>query len=658
MEKTIALLKQHDELAIIDTPLDIYLEIPHLAYIEVKKPHGGKALLFTKPVDRARGVEFDIPVLMNVFGSFRRTELIATMPPESIAAIIKDLLNLAPPKGFKAMLSALKRYAIIRYTLPKLVRHSSAQAVRYMSDSIDLYKLPILTTWEHDSAPFITMGQVYTQSLDGKRKNLGLYRLQVHSKSTLGLHWQIHKDSTHFFHEYKNAGQKMPVAIALGGDPLYTWCGQAPLPHGVYELMLYGLIKRERPRLVRCLTTPLSVPESADIIIEGYVDPKVLLDEGPFGDHTGFYTPIEPYPVLEITAITHKPSPIYPATVVGKPPLEDKYMGYLTERVFLPLLQTSAHGLLDYNMPENGVFHNLILAKIAPQYPGHAKQIMHAFWGVGQMSFVKHAIFVGDDAPELTDYPALLRYVLDRFSTSRIIISEGVCDALDHASPEYAYGGKLGLDVSAVLDSGVDSGRQDKSGSGAGFALLSDEELCLAMRNALESNQIASAQIALVRQYGTECATPIAIIGVERDSRLLDSVGVFGALVDSLRIGIFVDSHKNDLENPYMLLWRIVNNIDAKRDVRVQGEQVFIDATDKLGRATHPRAWPKETDCSLEVIQALREKGFAIDDRLLHDFHICHSPKTAESNTNSYVDSGLDSRLNSRADSVPKSSAK
>ena len=636
MEKTIELFTQHDELTIIDTPLDIHLEIPHLAYLEVKKPGGGKALLFTKPVDRARGVEFDIPVFMNVFGSFKRTELIATQPPESIAALIKSLLNLAPPKGFKAMLSALKRYSILRFTLPKLVRHSSAQAVRYMGDVINLYKLPILTTWKHDSAPFITMGQVYTQSLDGKRKNLGLYRLQVHGKSTLGLHWQIHKDSTHFFHEYKKAGQKMPVTIALGGDPLYTWCGQAPLPHGIYELMLYGLIKRKRPRLVRCLTNPLSVPADVDIIIEGFVDTSKMLDEGPFGDHTGFYTPIEPYPVLEITAITHKPRPIYPATVVGKPPLEDKYMGYLTERVFLPLLQTSAHGLLDYNMPENGVFHNLILAKIAPQYPGHAKQIMHAFWGVGQMSFVKHAIFVGEDAPELTDYPNLLCYILNRFSTRRILISEGVCDALDHASPEYAYGGKLGLDATAPLDShtqGQESKKlQNPKDSHIQLQPISDEALLVAIRNALDSRAVG-VRVTLVRQYGMQCATPIAVIGVEgADSRLLDDVEVWGVLADCLRIGVFVDVQKNDLDNPYMLVWRVVNNIDAKRDVRVLGEQVFIDARDKLESATHPRAWPMETDCSPEVIQALREKGFAIEEQMLHDFHICHSPTTPESN--------------------------
>ena len=652
MEATIALLAKHNELETIDIPLDIYLEIPQLAYIEAKRANGGRALLFTNPM---RGEQpCAMPVLMNVFGSFKRIELIATKSPEAIASRIKDLLNLAPPKGLKGLLNALRRYSVLRFAIPKYVSKSSAQEVRYLGEEVDLYKLPILTTWESDSAPFITMGQVYTQSLDGSKKNLGLYRLQVHSRNELGLHWQIHKDSTHFFHEYKRAGEKMPVTIALGGDPLYTWCAQAPLPHGAYELMLYGVIKDKRVEVVRSLTNPLSVPSGVDIIIEGYVDTTRLKDEGPFGDHTGFYTPIEPYPVLEITAITHKSKPIYPATIVGKPPLEDKYMGYLTERVFLPLLQTSAHGLLDYNMPENGVFHNLILAKLAPQYPGHARQLMHAFWGVGQMSFVKHAIFVGEDAPDLSDYPALLKYVLDRFSVKGLVVSEGVCDALDHASPEYAYGGKLGLDVA-------------------------DKELVEQMRVVSDCELLArlkevDSRVEIVRQYGAGARVRVAIVGLNgvgsvdchaASAARNDGVGVdchaennarndskttasenkdstqaslaitlesfaraCSGVSEMMKIAILVDSWKNDLDNPYMLVWRIVNNIDAKRDVLIQGEQVFIDARDKPQSPAHPRAWPKETDCSKEVIERLKQKGFSIDEQLLHRFHICGSPAT------------------------------
>ena len=688
MEATIALLQRHNELETIDTPLDIYLEIPQLAYIEAKRANGGKALLFTKPM---RGEQpCAMPVLMNVFGSFKRVELIATKTPEAIATRIKNLLNLAQPKGLKGLLNALRRYSVLRFAIPKYVSKSSAQEVRYLGKEVDLYKLPILTTWESDSAPFITMGQVYTQSLDGSKKNLGLYRLQVHSRNELGLHWQIHKDSTHFFHEYKRAGEKMPVTIALGGDPLYTWCAQAPLPHGAYELMLYGVIKDKRVEVVCSLTNPLSVPSGVDIIIEGYVDTTRLKDEGPFGDHTGFYTPIEPYPVLEITAITHKSKPIYPATIVGKPPLEDKYMGYLTERVFLPLLQTSAHGLLDYNMPENGVFHNLILAKLAPQYPGHARQLMHAFWGVGQMSFVKHAIFVGEDAPDLSDYPAVLKYVLDRFSVKGLVVSEGVCDALDHASPEYAYGGKLGLDVAekelveqmrVVSDCELLARLKECIRGRVGFLAKNGDcggepAVITTQGNSLDSpckapflaqkscreqiglqtiqdcasgttiprvleeekwakNENADSGVEIVRQYGAGARVRVAIVGLnsmghkaEGAITLESFARACSGVSEMMKIAILVDSWKNDLDNPYMLVWRIVNNIDARRDVLIQGEQVFIDARDKPQSPAHPRAWPKETDCSKEVIDRLKQKGFSIDEQLLHRFHICGSPAT------------------------------
>lgn len=613
MQQMIDLFAKHGELEIIDTPLDIYLEIPHLAYLEVKKNGGGKALLFTNPIDSKRGKNFSMPVLMNIFGSFKRVELIASNSPESIAKMIKELLNLSPPKGIRGIFSALARFGRLYYTLPKMTKNAPAQTVRFLGKEVDLYSLPILTTWEGDAAPFITMGQVYTQDLNGKKKNVGMYRLQVHSKNELGLHWQVHKDSTHFFNEYKKAGEKMPVSIALGGDALYTWCGQAPLPNGIYELMLYGLIKCARPKVVRCLSNPLSVPSTADIVIEGWVDTSRTKEEGPFGDHTGFYTPIEHYPVLEVSAITMKSKPIYPATVVGKPPLEDKYMGYLTERVFLPLLQMSgASGLVDYNMPENGVFHNLILAKIAPQYYGHARQIMHAFWGVGQMSFVKHAIFVGQEAPPLEDYQALFEYVLNHFSLDSLVFSEGVCDALDHASPSYAYGGKLGIDIST-------------KNSSRDFTLLGDEEL----KNKIQSIMPSAL---LVRQYGTNTQNPIAIIGVKSsfsgDKNLQECVSVLAPLKQYLKIAVFVDEAKNDLDNGYMLLWRVVNNIDARRDICICDEVVYVNACDKSHSPSHPREWPKETDCTKSVIESLRQKGFEIDEEMLHKYHICDSSRT------------------------------
>ncbi len=606
----ITFLQSHNELTIIDEPLDIYLQIPQLAYLEVKKPTS-KALLFTNPICAKSGKTFDIPVLMNIFGSHQRLNLLVDKPIPQIATHIQHLLRFSPPKGIKEIFSRLKELAHLRFVFPKYTKSKGlCQDTIIIGEEINLFNLPILTTWEHDGGAFITMGQVYTQSLDGKAKNLGMYRLQVYDEKHLGLHWQIHKDSQHFFHQYKQAGEKMPVSIALGGDPLYIWCGQAPLPMGIFELMLYGFIRSKKPVLCPCITNPLFVPNDVDIVIEGWVDTTQMRDEGPFGDHTGFYTPIEPYPVLEASAITMRKKPIFPATIVGKPPLEDKYMGYLTERVFLPLLQTTAHGLKDYHMPENGVFHNLIFAKIKPDYPSHSKQIMHNFWGVGQMSFVKHAIFVDENAPELTDYEALGTYILERFSPNNLLITEGICDALDHASPHFAHGGKLGVEAITPVHK-------------PSFIALNDE--CL-----WEKFAPLFPQATALKQYFTHTPNPICIVSVVKQSHLFtdlnENLKGFQALQNCLSIIIFVDSHKNHLTNPYMLTWRIVNNIDAKRDILIVENLVFIDATDKSTCDGHLREWPQDTNCSPSVIATLKKKGLIddIDDEFLEHFGILH----------------------------------
>lgn len=611
MRSYLDLLKEHNLLRVIDEPLDIHLEIPHIAYVEVKKPES-KALLFTRPIDKKSGKEFETPVVMNLFGSDELVKILVG-EVEEIAQSVGEFVQFKPPKGWAQTLAMLPKLARLRHVVPKKLKTKGlCQQVVKQGEEVDLYELPILTTWEKDGGPFITMGQVYTQDLEGRVQNLGMYRLQLYEKNRLGLHWQIHKDSTHFFNQYKAAGQKMPVSIAIGGDPLYTWCGTAPLPYGVFELLLYGFIRGRRAELVSCLTNPLFVPFDADFVIEGWVDTSKMRLEGPFGDHTGFYTPIEPYPELEVSAITHKKNPIYVATVVGKPPLEDKYLGYPTERIFLPLLKTTAPSLIDYYMPENGVFHNLILAKIAPSYPGHAKQIMHAFWGVGQMSFVKHALFVDEDAPSLREDEALMNHVLARFHPSRLLLSDGVCDALDHASPEYALGGKLGVDATGAA-----------LGFDPTFSLLSDEALLGRLRELLP-------EVARVRQIFTDTPSPIALVGVnKKDRSITKALSPLEELQNHLRIVVFVDEEKNDLENLYMILWRVVNNIDAKRDVRLFEKFVSVDATDKGAVDGHLREWPLETDCTKEVIQSLKARGLLeVDEEFERRFHLCGSPKT------------------------------
>lgn len=588
LQKTIDLLKSKDELRIIDTPLDIALEIPHLAYAEVKKTDGGKALLFTHPIDRKSGKSFDIPVVMNLFGSYRRTELLFGREVEGVAAEIEKLLHMKPPQGFKEKIGMLGDLFAMKDIFPKKLKNrGSCQEAVKQGNEVNLYDLPILTTWEEDGGPFITMGQVYTQSLDGGLVNLGMYRLQVYDKNHLGMHWQIHKDSSHFFDQYQRAGKKMPVSIAIGGDPLYTWCATAPLPYGVNELLLYGLIKKESPKLVESITTPLYIPEDVDFVIEGWVDTEKLQLEGPFGDHTGYYTLAEHYPVLEVSAITHRKNPYYLATVVGKPPLEDKYMGWATERVFLPLLKTNASDLIDYHMPENGVFHNLILAKMKPLYKGHAKQFMHIFWGSGQMSFVKHALFFGEDAPKLTNYEALITYALNRFLPKCLFVSEGITDALDHSSPESLVGGKLGIDFTASYSPNAPESIDS--------TLL------------LEKVQLLIPEAVGLTQYMRHTANPITVVSVRKESRSIQNCfSLLEPLKEYVRIVIFVDEAKNDIHNPYMLLWRVTNNIDAARDLYKSDVIVAIDGTTKTKVDGFEREWPGDVECTPSVIERLK----------------------------------------------------
>ena len=604
MKKTINLLKQHNELRVIDEELDIYLEIPHIAYAEVKKEDGGKAILFINVIDKKTGRKFEEPVLMNIFGSYKRCELLFGRTIESVADEITKLLHMKSPAGIVEKISMASELFLLKNIFPKRLKgKGECQQIKYLDDEVDLYKMPILTTWEQDGGAFITMGQVYTQSLDGAMVNLGMYRLQVYDKNHLGMHWQIHKDSSHFFDQYQKAGKKMPVSIAIGGNPLYTWCATAPLPYGVNELLMYGLITKTPAQLVKSLTTPLYTPKDVDYVIEGWVDPNRLKMEGPFGDHTGYYTLQEPYPVMEVSAITMKKERTFLATVVGKPPLEDKYMGWATGKIFFPLLKTTTPDLLDYHMPENAGFHNLILAKMQPLYKGHAKQFMHAFWGAGQMSFVKHAIFVNENAPRLENYEAFATYVLDRFTPKSMFITEGILDALDHSSPETLVGGKLGIDATAT-------------NSAEAPRLLDDAEL-------LEKVKELIPDVVDLHQFMCRTKNPIIVIAVKKSRSVREYFDALLSLSPHMRIVVFVDAKKNDIRNAYMLVWRVTNNIDAQRDIFVSGLLVGVDGTNKNALDGFAREWPDDVDCTQEVIDNLKKKGiWDFDDTLFEKFQL------------------------------------
>ncbi|HED6067262.1 TPA: menaquinone biosynthesis decarboxylase, partial [Campylobacter jejuni] len=560
---------------------DVDLEIAHLAYIEAKKGEKGKALLFKNPIDKKLNKQYKFPVLMNTFCNKKALNLAFGRDYEEVAEEISKLTKLHIPTSFKAKMDFFMNLLSFKNIPPKRLKKNKALYDYEILNSLE--ELPILKTWEDDAGKFITMGQVYIQNLDKTQNNLGMYRLQMSDKNELLIHWQIHKDGANFYHEYKNVGfKKMPVSIAIGGDPLYIWCSQAPLPKGIFELLLYGFIKKTPAKLTPC-ENGIFVPYDSDVVIEGYVDLEEFKIEGPFGDHTGFYTPAELFPVMKVEKIYAKKDAIYQATVVGKPPLEDKIMGLGTERIFLPLLQTSVPDLIDYNMPENGVFHNLILAKIDAKYPAHAQQIMHAFWGVGQMSFVKHAIFVDKNAPSLKDYDALIPYMLDRFNTKKILISEGICDQLDHASPNSCFGGKAGLDACEEIQ--VEE-----------LEILEDEKLLELFKTKVE--------LLNLKQFYKESKSPIVCILLDKKEKIEQSFDKLLEFKKHFRILVFLDA-ENKLENSYMLVWRVVNNIDAKRDIFIKEERLGVDASAKGEAEGYLRAWPKQTDCTKSVIEDL-----------------------------------------------------
>jgi 4-hydroxy-3-polyprenylbenzoate decarboxylase len=602
MQKTIDLLTNHNELTIIDEPLDIYLEIPHIAYLEVKKAEEGKALLFTKPLDKKNQSSFDVPVLMNVFGSTKRTALLFGRDIEGISKEIETLMHMKPPQNMMDKFGMMSQLFNLKSVFPKrLKRKGICQEVIKMGSDIKLSELPILTTWDEDGGPFITMGQIYTTSLNGKVSNLGMYRVQIYDDNTVGLHWQIHKDSSHFFDEYKKAGVPMPVSIAIGGDPLYTWCGQAPLPYGVFELLLYGFVTKKPAQMVKCITNDIYVPHDVDYVIEVLIDDLDNLKiEGPFGDHTGYYTLKEPFPYGKVTAITHKKNPTFLATVVGKPPLEDKYLGYGTERIFLPLLKTTAPDLIDYHMPENGVFHNLILGKMKPHYPGHAEQFMHAFWGVGQMSFVKHALFVDDSAPELNDYEHITRYILNRLTKERVLISRGVVDHLDHSANKQFVGGKLGIDATGEVVPHTP------------LKVLSDIQL-------FEKAYACESSLLRLHQIMGDTANPITLILYKKTKPANLIFDALAPLSENTKIIILIDDeNEDDLKNLYMIVWRVVNNIDAGRDIYMNYGFIGVDASNKNAMDGYEREWPGDVLCTKSVLESLEKRNIIEWDESLN----------------------------------------
>jgi 4-hydroxy-3-polyprenylbenzoate decarboxylase len=452
-------LEKAGELKRIQEPLATELEITELADREMKSPSGGKALLIEKPTVNGKISQF--PLAINTMGSEKRMAMsLGANSVTDVAAELGALMKAKPPSSFREAMSLLGTALDLRHAKPKVVGRGACQEVvqRFESgaaktDSIPtLLDLPILKCWPMDAGRFITLPCVVTKDPDTGERNVGMYRIQIYDEQTTGMHWQLQKVSARHGRRYYETGERMPVSIFLGGDPVFTFCATAPLPDGVDEFLLAGYLRKKSVELVKCLTNDLEVPADADFVIEGYVDPKEPLRmEGPFGDHTGYYSLADNYPVFHVTAITHRKDAVYPATIVGIPPMEDFYIGTASVKLFLPVIKMTFPEIVDIALPAEGVFHNLVFVSIKKSYPMQAFKIMHGLWGMGQMMFTKYIVVVDADVNVHSTSDILFRLCANTEPQRDTIFTKGPADVLDHATSEFAIGTKMGIDATKKL---------------------------------------------------------------------------------------------------------------------------------------------------------------------------------------------------------------
>ncbi|MDD5467976.1 MAG: menaquinone biosynthesis decarboxylase [Anaerolineales bacterium] len=449
LREFVDLLEKRGHLVRIKEAVSPYLEITEIADRVSKSPHGrNRALLFEQPAGYA------MPLVINLFGSAER--MAWALEVDDLNELNLNLGKLIDPRLPQGLRQALDRGQDLLNALravglkPKKVRHGPVQEVVLKEPS--LASLPVLHCWPQDGGHFITLPQVITRDPQIGTRNVGMYRLQVVDDCTLLVHWQRHKGGAE--HERLariEAKEHIPAAIVLGGDPASMWCASAPLPPNIDEYLLAGYLRGAPVEFVDCLTQPLEVPANAEIVIEGTIDPGEHRPEGPFGDHTGYYTPVEPFPAFHVTAVTHRKEPIYPATIVGVPPMEDVWMGKATERLFLPLIRLFLPEIVDVCMPAEGIFHNLVLVSIKKRYPGQARKVIFGLWGLALMSLAK-AIVVVDEWVEVQNASQVAWQALGNVDWSRdVVITNGPVDHLDHASYQHSFGGKIGVDATAKM---------------------------------------------------------------------------------------------------------------------------------------------------------------------------------------------------------------
>ena len=595
LQDFISALEGAGELSRIKAPVSTDLEITQITDLASKSPGGGKALLF----ERVR--ESDFPVLTNAFGSERRICMALGVPDlDTLAARVRRFIEMEPPKTLRDGLRLLPLGLDLLRFLPKKVQSAPCQEVVHTGKDVDLSRLPVLKCWPQDGGPFVTLPVVITRSLETRKRNAGMYRLQVFDQTTTGMHWHIHKDGSHCFQEYRRAGKRMPVAVAIGTDPATTYAATAPLPRGIDEMILAGFIRRKPVPMVRCVTVDLEVPAEAEFVLEGYVEPDELRVEGPFGDHTGYYSLVGEYPVFHVTAVTHRRNPVYAATIVGRPPMEDCWLGKATERIFLPLLNAVLPEVRDFWLPWEGVFHNGAVMSIEKEYPGHARRIMSAIWGQGQMSFTKAVVLV-DPSVDLNQPRKVLETILDRIDLeSDLYFSEGVLDVLDHSAPEPLFGGKLGVDATRRM-----AGEKQRRPPADPPAVPSREIL-------QEAAEGISSHLVGCYVPDLKVRNRVLLLSLRKDGTVSGRNLAGGILAhpDLSAFSVFVlCDHAIDLEDGPVVLWKVFNNVDPKRDIVRKDNRIVIDATRKGPEDDHHRPWPDDIEMGPKVVETVKRRA-------------------------------------------------
>lgn len=580
-------LDKAGELVRIKTFVDPVLEIAEITDRVSKSPQHNKALLF-------ENTGTDFPLLINSMGSDRR--MCMALGVNHLDEVMNDidglLKKMATPKnGILDKLAMLPELGKFASYMPKVVSGRGA-CQEVVMPVPDLGKLPILKCWPEDGGRFITLPAIHTKDPLTGMRNIGMYRMQVFEPTLTGMHWHRHKVSARHFNEYKKLGKRMPVAVALGGDPVYTYAATAPLPDNVDEYMLAGFLRKKKVELVRCLTQPeIEVPADADIIIEGYVDPaEDMIWEGPFGDHTGYYSLADWYPRFHVTAITHKKGAVYPATIVGIPPQEDAWIGKATERIFLtPIKMTMVPEIADMNMPVEGVFHNLVIATINKEYPGQGQKVMNAMWGAGQMMFNKILVLADGEKTngvKIDDYGKLARDVFNNLNPATdVYFSQGPMDVLDHSCSKMGFGGKMCIDGTRKTEEEITAPLTPYVVP----ANFSAQQLMASF------TEVASVGDSLMRQW----QIPVLMVSVRKDrpghiANLHQQLAIQPGM-QGLKMIIYVE-HTVDARDIADVLWRFCNNMDPRRDHMFGGPArniLGLDGTRKTKKHDDfDRPWP------------------------------------------------------------------